>query len=83
LQENSAKLFLDENKSNQSEFLDLVKIINEKIYKKDQNVVYYSGGLRALSSLCINDCKFLKLFLKFSFFYQNNYNHFSNKKNTF
>ena len=62
MQENSAKIFLNENKSDQHEFLDLVKIINEKINKNDQNIAYYSGGLRALSSICTNDCKFLKLF---------------------
>lgn len=52
-EENSAKAFLDDYKKD--ELLDLVQILNEKINKKDQNIIYYSGGLRTISSICTND----------------------------
>ena len=45
------------NKEPSEEILDLVKILNEKMNKSDQNVIYYSGGLRAISSVCSNDSK--------------------------
>ena len=57
MQENSAKEFLLAKNDPTEDILDLVKILNEKMNKSDESVIYYSGGLRAISSICSNDSK--------------------------
>lgn len=55
-QEQSAQLFLEntskEDKESVNHFLD---VLNTKLYKRDQSVMYYSGGIRYLASLCNNN----------------------------
>ena len=55
-QENAAKLFLSETENSNSSlnFNDTINSLKEKINKENQNVLYYSGGLRALSTLFDN-----------------------------
>ena len=52
-EEQAAKLFLNsENSGNKTDPLDLVTILSDRIYKSNSNPMYYSGGLRMISSLC-------------------------------
>ncbi|CAF0754743.1 unnamed protein product [Brachionus calyciflorus] len=54
-QEESAKIFLDKNKNENTPASNILDILNNKIGLKDQNIWYYSGGLRCLGSLCNDD----------------------------
>jgi tetratricopeptide (TPR) repeat protein len=56
-QEKNAQTFLKNNKTNDS-LNDYLEILNKKIYKKDQSIMYYSDGIRCLATLCNDGLSF-------------------------
>ncbi len=63
-QEKAAQIFLTScnEKGDKNETTDFLEILNTKLFVKDQNIWYYSGGVRCLASLC-NDGKFFLCFI--------------------
>ena len=53
-EEKALNSFLSEENSGQKkDVIETLKdILNAKIYKKDQNLIYYAGGLRLIANLC-------------------------------
>jgi hypothetical protein len=52
-QEKAAQLFLTScsQKNDKNDLTDYLEILNTKLFVKDQNIWYYSGGLRCLTGL--------------------------------
>ena len=53
-EEKALNSFLSEHKPNEKKDIieTLQDILSNKIYKKDQNLIYYAGGLRLIANLC-------------------------------
>lgn len=66
-QEEAAKIFLDCNKNEKTHANNIIDILNNKINLKDQNIWYYSGGLRCLGSLCNDGLNHILKFIFFNF----------------